>query len=1189
MEPTNKLGSRLYKHAVAVLAWLCLLSLLCLPAVDADFPLVPEDLAELKGLWESTNGPNWNYASLNACLVDYGYTRLLGGPWNFAGPFVDPCSFTGVTCTCRIDTESCQVLEVVVPCAATGGHLPRALGSAGLARMTLLDMDTNALTGTIPTSLSNLPQLQYIDFDTNALTGTIPKELVAIRQLQFLDLSYNSLDGTLPKELSALRALKTFKVNSNKLRGTIPHEYATLANLTTMSMQNNLFHGTLEGEGHGRSSGFIDPAVQTQLAVLDISENAFTGSLSHKVFELPALQTFSAGSNCFSGAMPSNICDAVKLETLIITGLSSGVSCRNNIWAGTIFGEAFNGFAAKNFMQGELPQCVYLLENLVILSASGNGLRGAIPKRISPTLKSIDISRNMLTGTISTSLASFLVSKRANLTSLDMSYNRVGGDLQAFERDDTAVLRYKAEAHLALTLKVNRLSGTVPAALLLIKNISILPGNLFDCNAAKSDLPQHDADRDTYQCGSTKMNDMLYTFACFLSIMCIVGWLALREYGSRRYLSIFMQWMQTVSELQEIEESCKTTHIKRYSEYLSQVRRFVLLIGAVVLVVSIGYLVLSAKYDVAMRTVQNSYTWGITAAYLTGGSTAYFLSVGVIIVSIVWYCILEDMRRARLKAVSGARDRDRRGVEIRLSLHVHNAKLSLPDMSFCDVLYKCYLVPSLRLLVLICIIWGTMLAGNAYYLSVVLHGTTEQQNYLNFGFSIVKLFWTMVFTPYIFGVEFLYFGVAEEVHTEFTRKIFGGTIPMLFVFNTVSSFVIPLLTVCVVDPACFKSLFFMSDTKVVTYPVFECVVVYDNGDCELYGFFSEVIKMDVPYFYNYTCFSSMLRTYIPLYQQMYMLLVVRSVFNLGYLVWDVFQENRACRESEQLEAGKYRWVRYLLLMVLPTRYLIYSNGPRHAMYQPGRIFPRYNKLWVPKSVVNLLWHVLLLLTFGVLVPPLAMMIVLTVVVETFVEQLVMGRFLVCELSVAHQSALVKSMAAGENYTGKLYVAQDRLAIRKQAVLDAEEPWGAVAVLKEVEAQCHQIPASALALGRAAFFLVPACMYGFVLNDVQNSSRETGDEDIWATLVMLAFPVVIEGSRLLYKQLIWRQVGRDLAAMETERARARNEALASQMQKEEEEEASMSGKGRSGKGTVTRTQINPMTEDILQHSTSHDVL
>jgi len=1177
MEPTHKLGSRLYKHAVAVLAWLCLLSLLCLPAVDA-FPLRPEDLAELKGLWESTNGPNWNYASLNACLVDYGYKRLLGSTWDFTGPFADPCHFTGVQCTCLIDTESCEVLVIVVPCAAAGGHLPRDLGSTGLARLTQLDMDTHGLTGTIPTSLSNLLQLEYIDFDTNALTGTIPKELRAIRQLQYLDLSYNSLGGTLPKELSALRALKTFKINSNKLRGSIPHAYATLANLTTMSMQNNLFHGL--------SFGFIDPAVQTKLAILDISENAFTGSLSHKVFELPALQTFSAGSNCFSGAIPSNICDAGKLETLIITGLSSGVSCRNNIWAGTIFSEAFNGFAAKNFMQGELPQCMYQLQNLVILSASGNGLKGAIPKRISPTLKSIEISRNMLTGTISTSLASSFVSKRANLTSLDMSYNRVGGDLQAFEGDGTTV--YKEEARLALTLKVNRLSGTVPTALLSIKNISILPGNLFDCNAAKSDLPQHDADLDTYQCGSTKMNNMLYIFGIFLSVMCIVGWLALREYGFLRYLSIFMQWMQTVSEAQEIEESCKTTHIKRYSEYLSQVRRFVLLIGAVILVVSIGYLVLSAKYDVAMRTVQNSYTWGITAAYLTGGSTAYFLSVGVIIVSIVWYCILGDMHRARLKAVSGARDRDRKGVEIRLSVHIHNAKLSLPDMGCCEMLFKCYLVPSLRMLVLICIIWGTMLAGNAYYLSVALHGTTEQQNYLNFGFSIIKLFWTMVFTPYIFGVQFLYFGVAEEVHTEFTRKIFGGTIPMLFVFNTVSSFVIPLLTVCVADPACFKSLFFMSNTKVVTYPVSECAVVYQNGDCELYGTFSEVIKMNVPYFYNYTCFSSMLRTYIPLYQQMYMLLIVRSVFNLGYLVWDVFQENRACREGEQLEAGKYRRVRYLLLMALPTRYLIYSNGPRRAMYEPGRIFPRYNKLWVPKSVVNLLWHVLMLLTMGVLVPPLGMMVVLTVVVETFVEQLVMGRFLVFELSVAHQSALAKSMAVGENYTGKLYVAQDRLAIRKQAVLDAEEPWGAVAVLKEVEAQCHQIPASALALGRAAFFLVPACMYGFVLNDVQNSSRDTVDEDMSATLIMLAFPVVIEGSRLLYKQLIWRQAGRALAAMETERARARNEALASEMQKEEEE-ASTSGKGGSGKETVTRTQNNPMTEDILKHSISHDVL
>jgi len=1158
--------------AIFLLGAACLA--LTLPAVRA-LPFDALDLAALKSMWESTNGPNWNYESMGNCLVSYGYPMLRGERWNFTGSDVNPCRFAGVQCTCSIAVDMCHLLQLVVPCAEMGGRLPADWGTSGMAQCDLIDMDTNKLTGTIPKTLARISRLLYMDLDTNALTGTIPAELSALRQLQYLDLSYNQLAGTLPHTLSELSSVQILKVSMNKLSGVVPSSYRRLVNLTTFSLRGNSFYGDI--------FGFIDPAVQTQLSTLDISENAFNGNLHPGIFNLPALQTFIAGSNCFSGFMPENICSARLLETLVLTGLSSGVSCRDNIWSGTVFSGIFDGFAAKTFMQGSIPQCVYELQELVIFSASGNGLHGSAPDRISRSIASLDISRNKITGSITAALAAYLISAAANLTILDLSYNRIGGTLQAFENKDSNA--YVAEAELTLMLKVNRLSGTVPVSLLPIQNISILAGNLFDCNADKSDIPQFDFDLATYQCGSTKMNNMLYVFTVFMATILLVLWATYREHGFARFSYTFLHWLSVLQEAQDIDESSKTTHIKRYGEYLREVRRFVLMIGGVLVVVSVGYLTLSAHFEQDVRTVSRAYTWGVTSAYLTGPySTGYFFAVGVFIVSIVWYSILMDMRRAQLKAGSGARSLDRRaGAEVRQSIsHNHNARIELPDMPICEALFKGYTVPAVRVLVMISIIWGTMLAGNLIYLEVQLKGTTAQQNNLNICFSIVKLFWTMVFTPWLCGVELLYFGVPEDVHTEFCRKVFGGIIPMLFVFNTVSSFVIPLLTVCAVDPACFRSMFFMSSSKVVSYPVVECAVNDPNGDCALYSKYTETISMDVPYTYNYTCVSSIMRIYTPLYQQMYMLLIVRSVFNFCYLAWDVSQEAAACRQKEQLETGPYSTSRFLLLLVLPTRYLIYSNCPRRAFYKPGRIFPRYNKLWVQKSVVNLLSHVLLILTFGVLVPPLALMILVAVVVETFVEQLVMGRFLVCELSVAHQSALLQSIANKKNYTGKLFFSQEHLAIREQAVQDAHEAWGAFAVLREVETQCMQIPASALALGRAAFFITPACMYAFAITDVQNSS-DSGSEVLWPTLFMLLFPFVIEGSRLLYKFFIRHQSMKRRGVAEKARAGAALGQLELQEQEQEQEQEHVNPIAAAG-------HVKPRASEAqLRGSDSHDVL
>jgi Leucine-rich repeat (LRR) protein len=73
----------------------------------------------------------------------------------------------------------------------------------------LLDLGSNQLDGTIPTTLGLIPELAGLSVYGNALTGSIPSELVGLVNLQLLYLDSTDLRGPLPAGLCDL-ALQEF-------------------------------------------------------------------------------------------------------------------------------------------------------------------------------------------------------------------------------------------------------------------------------------------------------------------------------------------------------------------------------------------------------------------------------------------------------------------------------------------------------------------------------------------------------------------------------------------------------------------------------------------------------------------------------------------------------------------------------------------------------------------------------------------------------------------------------------------------------------------------------------------------------------------------------------------------------------------------------------------------------------------
>ena len=75
-------------------------------------------------------------------------------------------------------------------------------------RVTRLDLPTNNLSGTLPSSLSALTNLTQLFLINNQLSGSIPSSLSALTNLQNLILSNNQLSGSIPSSLDTAYQLE---------------------------------------------------------------------------------------------------------------------------------------------------------------------------------------------------------------------------------------------------------------------------------------------------------------------------------------------------------------------------------------------------------------------------------------------------------------------------------------------------------------------------------------------------------------------------------------------------------------------------------------------------------------------------------------------------------------------------------------------------------------------------------------------------------------------------------------------------------------------------------------------------------------------------------------------------------------------------------------------------------------------
>ena len=413
------------------------------------------------------------------------------------------------------------------------GSVPDLIGFSSLR---VLYLGYNQLNGTLPTSIGHLTKLQWLDIGSNSLQGVISEaHLFHLSDLHTLDLSSNSLTFNMslewvppfqlfslaltscqlgphfPSWLRTQKQLKDLDISNSNISDVIPNWFWNLTSpIYTFNISNNQIIGNLPNLTSkfdqplyiDMSSNYLEgsiPQLPSDLALLDLSNNKFSGSISllctvsksylvyldlsnnllsgvlpHCQKQWKSLTVLNLENNQFYGKIPKSFGSMQSIQTLHL---------RNN----NLIGELPSSLKkckclsfidlAKNGLSGKIPPWIGgNLPNLMVLNLRSNNFSGSISLELCQLKKIqiLDLSSNNILGSIPRCLSNFTaMTKKGNLTiayNYDSLHNSFLSDAPWSYVDSELVkwkgreFEYKNTLGLvkSLDLSSNKLTGAIP-------------------------------------------------------------------------------------------------------------------------------------------------------------------------------------------------------------------------------------------------------------------------------------------------------------------------------------------------------------------------------------------------------------------------------------------------------------------------------------------------------------------------------------------------------------------------------------------------------------------------------------------------------------------------------------------------------------------------------------------------------
>ncbi|KAF7082366.1 hypothetical protein CFC21_086241 [Triticum aestivum] len=356
--------------------------------------------------------------------------------WNTTTDF---CSWPGVSCSLE---HKHRVTVLNLTSKGLAGTITPSIGN--LTFLKILDLSQNNFHGEIPSSIGRLFRLQHLNLSGNSLDSDVNSDLKNCTSLESIDLDRNLLTGEIPAWLGGLSNLKTMRMYRNRFTGIIPPSIANLSALEAIDFAANQLEGVIP-EGLGK---------MTSLSSIRLSENHLAGTIPAAFFNLSSLTAFAVAANKLHGKLPSDLgAHLPNLKDLLLgTNRFTGYIPASLVNATKIYrlDMSFNGLTGRlppeigmlcpkhlsvseNQIVASTPQdweFMTLLTNctrLRVLRLSGNMLGGVLPSSVgnlSAQLQVLYVGYNMISGTIP-----FGISNLVGLNYLTLSYNQFTGVL----------------------------------------------------------------------------------------------------------------------------------------------------------------------------------------------------------------------------------------------------------------------------------------------------------------------------------------------------------------------------------------------------------------------------------------------------------------------------------------------------------------------------------------------------------------------------------------------------------------------------------------------------------------------------------------------------------------------------------------------------------------------------------------
>ncbi|KAL3523113.1 hypothetical protein ACH5RR_015947 [Cinchona calisaya] len=222
------------------------------------------------------------------------------------------------------------------------GTIPYGIGN--LSSLIMLHLFRNELTGSLPSTIKDLHNLQVIDLTMNKLSNIALDFFCVHRNLATLYLAQNQILGSIPECLGNLTSLRYVDLGYNRLNSNLPANIWNLKDLLVLNVSSNLLSGSLPPEMNNLKMALL----------VDLSTNNISGGIPSTIGDMENLIYLLLAKNKFQGSIPKSIGGMLSLQALDLS---------------------------YNFLSGSIPMSMEKLQYLTDFNVSFNNLSGEIPSK----------------------------------------------------------------------------------------------------------------------------------------------------------------------------------------------------------------------------------------------------------------------------------------------------------------------------------------------------------------------------------------------------------------------------------------------------------------------------------------------------------------------------------------------------------------------------------------------------------------------------------------------------------------------------------------------------------------------------------------------------------------------------------------------------------------------------------------